>query len=142
MDYFDSAELPFSCRQLFELVADVERYPDFLPYWSDVRILESGGDRLYVQQQLDAGPVPMRFRSRVALEPASLIRITTEDGPLRNMEIEWRFEPAGQGHCRVELRVRREPVRGLLRGPLEALLTRTSSQLLPRFRQRASTLYA
>jgi coenzyme Q-binding protein COQ10 len=142
MDFFDSAELPWSCRQLFDLIADIERYPEFLPYWSEVRILESGGNSLYVQQRLDAGPVPVRFRTRVAFEPERRIRIITEDGPLRGMEIEWRFEPAGENRCRVGLRVHREPVRGLLRGPLEALLTRSSRELLPLFRRRARDLYA
>ena len=142
MEFSDYAELPWNCRQLFDLVADIQRYPEFLPYWREVRILESGGDRLYVQQRLDAGPVPVRFRTRVAFEPERRIHITTEDGPLRGMEIEWRFEPAGEDRCHVSLRVQREPVRGPLRGPLEALLTRSSRELLPLFRRRARELYA
>jgi coenzyme Q-binding protein COQ10 len=142
MEFSDHAELPWSCRRLFDLVADIERYPEFLPHWREVRILESGGDRLYVQQRLDAGPVPVRFHTRVAFEPQRRIRIVTEDGPLRGMEIEWRFEPDGEDRCRVGLRVHREPVRGPLRGPLEALLSRNSRELLPLFRRRARNLYA
>ena len=141
MEYSDHAVLPWSCRQLFDLVVDVERYPEFLPHWREVRILASGDRGLYVQQRLDAGPVPVRFRTRVACDADRRIHIATEDGPLRGMEIEWCFEPAGEGHCRVALRVQREPVRGMLRGPLEALLTRSSRELLPLFRQRARALY-
>jgi coenzyme Q-binding protein COQ10 len=41
MEFCDAIELPFSCQQLFELVADIERYPEFLPYWHTARVLRS-----------------------------------------------------------------------------------------------------
>ena len=63
MEFSDAVDLPYSRRQLFELVADVERYPEFLPHWHSVRVLRSEGNRLYVAQRLQAVIVPVEFRS-------------------------------------------------------------------------------
>jgi hypothetical protein len=57
MHHFDSKPLPYSCTQLLALVADIERYPAFLPGWSSVRILHSGKSQLQVEQQPRPGPL-------------------------------------------------------------------------------------
>ncbi|HHO68225.1 MAG TPA: hypothetical protein ENK12_04245, partial [Gammaproteobacteria bacterium] len=56
MDGSETATLSFDCRQLFELVADIERYPDFLPGWRSARVLAREGGRLHVEQVVQAGP--------------------------------------------------------------------------------------
>ena len=73
MHHFDSESLPYTCTQLFALVADNERYPAFLPGWSSVRILHSDKSQLQVEQQLWLGPVELQFESMAEFEHCNRI---------------------------------------------------------------------
>jgi coenzyme Q-binding protein COQ10 len=141
MEYRDVIELPFSCRQLFDLVADIERYPEFLPHWDTARVLRTEGNRLYVQQQLRAGPLQIQLRSVARLECDRAICITAEGGPLRQLDISWCFAPQLNNSCRVELNMAMKLGGGLLQRPLNLLLSDTSRRLIPFFEQRAHKLY-
>ncbi len=141
MDRSETATLPFDCRQLFELVADIERYPDFLPGWLSARILAREGGQLRVEQVLQAGPARLRFRSRAQLQPCSRIHIETLDGPLRGSRIEWRFTALDGGRCQLQLHSRLAASNPLLELPLQWLAGGTGRRLLPLFEQRARRLY-
>ena len=124
------------------MVGDIERYPDFLPGWRQARILERQGSRLEVEQELQAGPAVFRFHSSAQLQDCSAIRITSCDGPFREMRIEWQFREHDALHCRVtvELALRMRP--GLRNHALKLLMESGSDQLLPLFERRARILYA
>lgn len=95
--YSDDRILPYPPRLLYDLVADVERYPLFVPGWQGVRVIERSADGLLVQQTLGAGPIVVSFRARAALEPPTAIRIEAVDGPFRTMRVQWRFAPDAAG---------------------------------------------
>jgi len=59
---------PFSCEQLFDLAADVERYPQFLTAWKSVRIVKREANVLDVEQILGVGPVRLSFGSKTVLQ--------------------------------------------------------------------------
>ena len=141
MKFSNGIELPFDCEQLFNLVADVERYPDFLPHWADARVLCAEGNRLYVQQQLRAGIVPISFHTTAVLEHHSHIHIRAEDGPFSRFDIHWDFTPSrGRGSCiRVHTEIQFEA--GLLRQPMERMFRHTSGRLVSHFERRARSLY-
>ena len=141
MDGSETATLPFDCRQLFELVADIERYPDFLPGWRSARVLAREGGRLHVEQVVQAGPATLRFRTRAQLHPCSRIHIETLDGPLRGLHIEWRFTAPGPGRCRLQLHTRLTTHNPLLQAPLRWLAGGAGRRLIPLFEQRARQLY-
>ena len=142
MRYSDSTQLPYPCRQVFDLVADIERYPEFLPGWKHSRILDRNDNRLYAEQQLQTGPLVFRFHSTALLEPCSGIHISANDGPFRELHIDWCFTPIDDDHCRVmvELKLAMRP--GLRNGALQLLLVTGSSELLPLFERRARMLYS
>ncbi|HHH44617.1 MAG TPA: type II toxin-antitoxin system RatA family toxin [Gammaproteobacteria bacterium] len=142
MQHSDSKHLPYSCRQWFTLVADIESYPAFLPGWSSARILQSDGSRLQVEQQLRLGPLDLRFHSTAQLENCTRILITSNDGPFRNMTIDWRFAPLPEDHCQVSVEITLALRAGLLKRPLEQALGHSSGQLLRLFEQRAHALYS
>ena len=82
MHYADSLQLPYSCRQVFDLVADIERYPEFLPGWTRARILARQDNHLLAEQQLQTGPAVFRFHSTAELPPCSRVYITANAGPV------------------------------------------------------------
>lgn len=141
MHYFDSINMPYTCRQVFDLVADIERYPEFLPGWKQARIVERHADRLYAEQQLQTGPAVFRFHSTARLEPCSGIHISASDGPFRDMTIDWCFVPDEQSQCTVTLEMKLAMQPGLTNSALKLLLEAGSSQLLPLFEERARKLY-
>ena len=68
--------LPFTCEQIFDLAADIERYPEFLPGWISARILSRAVDQLEVEQVLGIGPARVQFRSRAVLHRPKQIAVT------------------------------------------------------------------
>ena len=142
MRHFDSKSLPYSCTQLFALVADIESYPAFLLGWSSVRILHSGESQLQVEQQLRLGPFELRFESTAALEHCKRILITSSDPPFQEMTIDWRFKALPENHCEVSVEMTLLLQSGVLKYPLEKILGQSSSQLLWLFENRAHPLYS
>ena len=141
MHYSDSTLLPYPCRQIFDLVADIECYPEFLPGWKQARILERNDNRLFVEQQLQTGPAVLRFHSTALLVPCSGIHITANDGPFQDLHIDWCFTPNVADHCRLALELQLAMKPGLVNGALQILLGTGSSELLPSFERRAHMLY-
>jgi coenzyme Q-binding protein COQ10 len=142
MHYFDSKHLPYTCTQLFAVVADIERYPAFLPGWSSVRILHSDKSQLQVEQQLRLGLLALQFESTAELEHCNHILITSSDPPFQEMTIDWRFKSLPENHCEVSVDLTLLLQPGLLTYPLEKILGQSSSQLLRLFENRARSLYS
>ncbi len=140
MQHRESRIFPHPCHQVFAVVADIERYPEFLPGWSRVRILRTEADRLEVEQQLRLGPFPARFRSTARLERCRRILITSNDAPFGRMTIEWRFVPRETGGCEVTLAVGLELHPGPLRRPLLGFLKQGGDRLLHHFERRVREL--
>ena len=130
-----------SCEQVFAVVADVERYPEFLPGWSEVRILRSESDRLEVEQRLRLALLRIRFCSVARLECCRQIFIESRDAPFGNMTIRWQFEPQGEGRCRVCVEIGLDLRAGPLKGPLQSFLRGRCSTLLHLFEERLEKLY-
>lgn len=138
----DIKQLPFSCEQVFELVADIESYPDFLPGWSAARILHSDVSHMLVEQQLRLGPLDLRFQSTAELERGRRILIRSSDPPFHYLTIDWRFAAQPGGRCEVRLETTLALQPGMLNKPLEHLLAGGNSQLLSLFEARARSLYS
>jgi len=97
--YTDTGGVPYTRKQMFDLIADVERYPDFLPGWLATRIIERDADTAIVEQEIGSGLFRTRFSTRVVFTPPGGIDIASTDSPFRRLTIRWRFEPAGRSRC-------------------------------------------
>ena len=126
---------------MFDMVADIERYPEFLPGWREVRILERQDDHLEVAQVLQTGPAVFRFHSTAHLQSCSAIGISSSDGPFDDMRIDWRFSEQGEDRCRVTVEMVLSMRPGLRNQALKLVLETGSGQLLPQFERRARILY-
>ncbi|MDJ0778885.1 MAG: type II toxin-antitoxin system RatA family toxin [Gammaproteobacteria bacterium] len=92
---------PYRCEDLFELVLDIERYPEFVPGWRSARVLERDMGWLRVEQHIGIGPLRLSFESRATYERPDSIRIESAAAPFRHLCIDWRFH-RDQGGCRIE----------------------------------------
>lgn len=139
--YAVARTLPWSCEQLFDLAADVASYPQFLPGWLEVRILEQAPQQLRVHQRLGIGPVNHTFTSSAELQRPRQVIISTTDAPFRHLHIQWQFEENGQTGCRVSLGVELETGGSVFETALAKLFDVTTPELIRRFEVRAADLY-
>ena len=133
--------LPYSTAQLFSLVADVERYPEFLPWCSSCRILRRDGDTMYADLIIGYGLVREKFTSKVALSHPQTIRVEYLHGPLKYLSNKWDFIEEPSGHCTIDFYVDfefRNPVFQKLMGVFFNEIVR---RMVGAFEQRARDLY-
>jgi coenzyme Q-binding protein COQ10 len=130
--------LPFSCEQLFDLAADVERYPEFLPGWISARIVRREGDVLHVEQALGIGPLRLRFDSRTVLHRPERIDVTSSDRPFRRYSLTWLFAPGPAGSCNLSVTVDLELHSGLLQHVVNRVLPLSIEGAIAAFETRAS----
>lgn len=96
-----SRRVRHSATDMFDLVADVEQYPTFLPLCQGMRVLrrtvgEDGREELLAEMQIGYKAIRERFTSRVTLDRANgRILVEYVDGPFRRMENRWSFEALG-----------------------------------------------
>ena len=137
--------LPYNAQQMYDLVADVGRYPEFLPWTAAARIRsnEDRGDHRVMDADLVISfkVFRERFTSRVVLWPEQL-KIDTEylDGPFKKMVSDWRFEDV-EGGCNVHFHVDFEFRNMILQGIIGVVFNEAMQRVVHAFEKRAETLY-
>src|SRR5688572_2564239 len=100
-----SALLPYAPAQVYGLVADVERYPEFLPWCTSARILARADDEVTVTLGLSSGLVRSSFTTRNRLEPDRALTMSLVDGPFDHLAGRWDFTPIQNAGTRADLHV-------------------------------------
>ena len=147
----DSRILPYSADQMYALVADIERYPEFLPWNTAARIRSrrpgpDGGELVEADLVISFKVFRERFGSRVTLWPADR-RIDTEylDGPFKYLKSGWSFADlptdAPGGGCKVEFFVDFEFRNAILAKLIGVVFDEAMSRIVRAFEERARKLY-
>ena len=137
----ETRHLPHSPRQIFDLVADVKSYPEFLPWCVGSRILSQDERQVTADLLIGFKMFRERFRSKVDLDPDVLtINVTYVDGPMKYLENHWKFIPDGDG-CAVEFHVDFEFRSVLLRKAIQPLFHEAVRRMVAAFEARARALY-
>ncbi len=97
--------LPYSPEQMFDLVADVARYDEFLPWVVAVRVRSSSEAETIADLVVGFNAFKERFSSRVTKQRPERICVDYIEGPLKYLKNEWHFEPAPQGGTNVHFSV-------------------------------------
>ncbi|MDP0927032.1 type II toxin-antitoxin system RatA family toxin [Paracoccus onubensis] len=148
----DNRDLPYSARQMFDLVADIESYPQFLPWNSAARIRSrqtrpDGAEEIAADLVVSFKVFRERFGSRVVLWPAEpesgKLKIDTEylDGPFRHMQSGWTFMDLPDGGCRIEFFVDFEFRNAILQKLIGVVFHEAMSRIVKAFETRANELY-
>ena len=137
--------MPFTPQQMFDLVADVEQYPLFLPLCEalTIRCREKRGTSTVLVATMVVGYKAIReaFTTRVTLMPSGpAVLVEYLDGPFRRLENRWRFDPI-PGGCEVDFFIDYE-FRSVLLGTLVgALFDRAFRKFAEAFEGRARVVY-
>ena len=132
--------LPYKVEELFDLVADIERYPEFLPWCVGARIRERRDDYILGDLLIGWRMVRERFTSRVHLYRPDRIDVEYAEGPFKYLENHWKFIPKNGGtlidfHVDFEFRSR------VLTGIVETVFTEAVKRMVGAFEKRARQLY-
>lgn len=93
----ETRRLPYTPEQMFDLVADVARYREFLPWVSAVRVRANSETEMIADLIVGFGAIKETFTSRVVKDRPRAITIDYIEGPLKHLHNEWRFRPDGAG---------------------------------------------
>ncbi|MBM1218820.1 type II toxin-antitoxin system RatA family toxin [Ponticoccus sp. SC2-23] len=141
----ETRTLPFTPQQMYDLVADVARYPEFLPWTAAARIrsVDEAGDHSVMLADLVVSfkVFRERFGSRVTLWPGDM-KIDTSyiDGPFRYLDSTWTFRPADQG-CEVQFDVDFEFRNRILQGAAGMFFYEAMQRIVRAFEKRAHDIY-
>ena len=143
----DSRILPYTADQMYALVADIERYPEFLPWNTAARIRSrrpgpDGGELVEADLVISFKVFRERFGSRVVLWPDQM-RIDTEylDGPFKYLKSGWSFADLPHGSCKVDFFVDFEFRNAILGKVIGVVFGEAMSRIVRAFEDRARALY-
>lgn len=124
---------------LFDLVADVERYPRFLPMWKRARIVTRQADAYWTDQEVGFGPVRERFKTRTQMAPHERIDVTSNDPLFRAFRILWTFADAAHG-TRIDILLQWETRSRLLQVAVDRALPVAARTMVDAFEAEALRL--
>jgi ribosome-associated toxin RatA of RatAB toxin-antitoxin module len=136
-----SALVPYPAGQMYALVNDVERYPEFLPWCRGARIMSQTDHEMRASLDLARGGLHKTFATRNALVPGKSITMTLENGPFRHLEGRWHFIDLGPDGSKVTLDMEFEfagMVLDLMAGPV---FHEICNSLVDAFIKRAAQLH-
>ena len=135
-----TAILPYAPEQMFDLVADVKRYPEFLPWVMGARIRRQSETLIVADLLVGFRMIRERYTSRVSLDRPGRIDVTYTEGPFRYLENHWNFSPHPDG-CEIEFFLDFEFKSRLLQRLIGALFNEAVRKMVSAFESRARKLY-
>lgn len=143
--YTETRILPYSPQQLFALVLDIERYPEFLPWCRAARVLSREADSFLGELIISFSHLTERYTSRVTpIAPAGSqegrIEVALVSGPFHHLNNHWRFVPHGDG-CEIHLDLDFQFKSKLLDRMLGPMFGRACDKMVGAFTTRAEALY-
>ena len=98
----ETRTLPYSAEQMFDLVADVERYPEFLPWVVATRVRSDAEHEMVADMLVGFKALREKFTSKVIKERPHRLEVLYIDGPMRDLDNIWRFAPRADGGCEID----------------------------------------
>ncbi len=136
-----SALVTYTPAQMFALVNDVARYPDFLPWCTAVRVQDVSAAESVAALKIVRGVLQTEFTTRNTWVADSQIHMQLLHGPFRELTGQWRFEAIGTRGSRVNFHVEFEFKNRLTAAAFNAVFESLCSGIVDAFVQRAQQVY-
>lgn len=133
--------LPFSAEELYAVVVDVDRYPEFLPWCLGARIFKRAPNQFWADLIIGFKMFREKFTSHVHLDPVKSIEVSYVDGPLKYLHNRWDFMPEPNGHCTIDFVVDFQFKSHLFEKLVGALFTEAVHHMVMAFVKRAEEIY-
>jgi len=138
----ETRHLPYSAQQMFDLVADVPSYREFLPWVMAVRVNLDSETQMVADLVVGFRALREKFTSRVLKQRPSHIEVDYLDGPLKHLHNEWSFRDDGSGGCHVDFCVDFAFKSGLFNQIAGQMFDHALRRMIGAFEARAAVLYA
>jgi coenzyme Q-binding protein COQ10 len=137
----ETRHLPYSPEQMFDLVADVKSYPEFLPWVAAVRVRSDSEALMIADLVVGFRAIKETFTSRVEKERPRRIRTDYIEGPLKYLQNSWVFRPDGQGGSEVDFCVDFAFRSRIFESLAGQMFDRALRRMIGAFEERARALY-
>ncbi|NOX41833.1 MAG: type II toxin-antitoxin system RatA family toxin [Alphaproteobacteria bacterium] len=142
----EKKSMPYSAEQMYDLVADVAAYPQFLPWCAAARVRRvseiEGGSLIEADLVISFKLFREKFGSRVRLKPAeTCIDVEYLDGPFRYLNNHWRFTDIEGGGCEADFFVDFEFKSAMLQAVIGLVFNEAMQRIVRAFEKRADALY-
>lgn len=134
--------VPYSAQQMYDLVANCEDYPAFLPWCAGGRILEQKGNIVCAELKIDFKGIKHAFTTENTNQPGSRIDLRLKDGPFRHLEGHWLFTPLAEDACRIDFRLEYHFSSSLLEKVVGPVFGHIAATFVDAFVKRAENVYA
>ena len=132
--------LPYAPEQMWDLVADVDRYPQFLPWCAGAKVRSRSETELVADLTIGFGPFRESFTSRVMLDRPHRVQVKYENGPFRYLNNQWTFQANPKG-CEVNFFVEFEFKSRLLQSAIGVVFNEAVRRMVNAFLKRARDMY-
>jgi ribosome-associated toxin RatA of RatAB toxin-antitoxin module len=136
-----SAIVTYTAAQMFSLVNDVARYPEFLPWCTGARVAEESDTQRLASVSISRGLLRTEFTTRNTLKKDALIHMQLVEGPFRSLIGEWHFDGIGERGSRVSFRVEFEFKNRLTAAALGSAFETLCGSIVDAFVARAQQIY-
>lgn len=137
----EQKHLSYSPQQMFDLVADVESYNEFLPWCLACRKTADDGNMIEADLIIGYKMFREKFKSRVIMDRPYEIRVEYLDGPLKSLSNQWRFIENDDGSCTIDFFVDFEFKNPMLQSFVSMFFDKIVSRMVAAFEKRADELY-
>ena len=136
-----SALVPYTAKEMFALVSDIEAYPDFLPWCTQASVLSHRHDEVRASVSFSVGGMSRSFATRNYLQVNKMIEMQLVEGPFSSLHGCWQFDSLGDAGCKIALHLEYDfssRMLGMVVGPV---FNQISNTMVDSFQHRAVEVY-
>ena len=137
----EQRNLPHSTKRMFNLVSDVEKYPEFLPWCVGVRLKQKTTKQINADMMIGYKMFREKFSCRVELTYPDRIDVVYEDGPFKYLNNHWIFVEEDDGTCTVDFFIDFEFNSRLLQKVIGVVFNEAVKIMVHAFEKRANIIY-
>ncbi len=136
-----SALMPYPAGVMYDIVNDVERYPEYLPWCGGVKLHQANETSMEASILMQAAGLNHWFKTRNCMVPGESIEMTLLEGPFSRLEGYWRFTPIDTDGCKIELMLQFEIKHNLAAAIITPAFARIVNTMVESFCNRAQDLH-
>ena len=133
--------LPYSAEQMFDLVADVGRYGEFLPWVVATRVQSNSDEHMVADMLVGFKSLREKFTSHIEKLRPTRLQVHYVDGPMRDLDNIWQFRPLGPASCEIEFSVSFRFRNALFESLAGQYFDKAFRKMVAAFEARAAELY-
>ena len=133
--------VPHTSKQMFDLVLDIEKYPEFLPWCNGARIIKRTESTITADLSVGYKMLREKFTSKVTYTEPHRINVKYEKGPFRHLNNHWQFKDLKDGQCEIDFYIDFSFHNRLFQQPMHFFLNEAVSIMINAFEKRAQDVY-